>query len=161
MKKFLSILVVFSLALLIGCQENLINEPETATLNKGTESVSKNVLKICCEFQDPYYGTCKLNGCVTYTHKIVAISVNPMNSIYEVALHIDMDSELSDLTGIVHLPWRVQGWNEEIVNITEREGVTLRRYYEITNRNDVILGVEYLVTLEGIEIGKIWLEQIY
>ena len=161
MKKFFSILVVFSLALLIGCQENLINEPETATLNKGTESVSKNVLKICCEFQDPYYGTCKLNGCVTYTHKIVAISVNPMNSIYEVALHIDMDSELSDLTGIVHLPWRVQGWNEEIVNITEREGVTLRRYYEITNRNDVILGVEYLVTLEGIEIGKIWLEQIY
>lgn len=163
MKKFFLTLVIFLTALLIGCQENLINEPETISLDKKGESVTKGILNICCKVQDPVYGgTCTLNGDVTYTHQIVAMSMNPMgNSICEVALHLEMNSELFDLMGMIHLPWIVKGCSDAIVCIIEGEEVTLQRYYEISNRNDVLLGVYYLVTTEGVSIGEIWLEQIY
>jgi len=162
MKRIFFTLVIFSLALLLGCQEKLINEPEFTSLEKRSESVTKNALKICCEMQDPFYQICRLNGCVYYSNQIMAISMNPIgNRTYELALHLEINLDLCDLLGMVHLPWEVKGCCDESVCINEGEEVILQRYYEISNRSDVLLCVNYIVTLEGIVIGKTWLEQIY
>ena len=161
MKKFFSILVVFSLAFFMGCQENLINEPETSALNKEAESGLEDVIKICCPIQDPVYGMCSLNGCVIYTHQILAISMNPMgNSIYEIGLHLEMDSELCDLLGIVHLPWKAKGCYDDVIYISEEGIILLEKEYAIANRNDVLLCVNYLVTTEGVGIAEIWIDEI-
>ena len=158
MKKFFLTFVVFSLALLIGCQENLINEPETTSLNKKGETVTKDVIKICCAVQDPISGQCNLNGEVGYTHSIINRYMNPLG-LYEVALHLEMDSELCDVLGPIHLEWRVQGISDDIV-LASDEGIVVQKDYDITNRQDVQLCVNYLVTKEKVGITNIWIQEI-
>lgn len=159
MKKFFSTLVVFSVVLLIGCQESLINEPENTSLDKRVESVTKDVIKICCEVQDPLSGQCNLSGDLEYEHRIINRAMNPLG-LNEVALHLEMDSELCDLLGMVHAEWKVQGCCDDVIYVSEEGIVILEKEYNITNREDVRLYVNYLVTTEGVGIAEIWIEEV-
>ena len=84
MKNILFIAVSVSLALLIGCQENMVNEP-TDTLLKGDPSTSAsnqnsvfNTVKIEYELEDPTLGACKMTGKFSYAHKVITESMSPL-----------------------------------------------------------------------------------
>jgi hypothetical protein len=153
MKTFFITLVAFSLALIIGCQENLINEPESSSLLKDKRpEVSR--IKICCEVKDPEYGICRLNGCVDYTYTIITNKMGP-RKITEISLNIYMNSVLCDKLGMVHLEWRAEGRSSEIVTVSEEGILLLEKTYSITNRPDVVLLVKYLVTTNGVGIASV------
>lgn len=158
MKTFFVTLAAFSLALIIGCQESLINEPETSLLKKDEISASTttttNSIKICCEVRDPQYGSCNLNGFVKYVHQIINRAMNPMG-LYEISLKLHMDSKLCEKLGMVHLEWRAEGRSNDIVYVSEGGILLVEKTYWITNRNDVILLVKYLVTTNGVGISSI------
>ena len=158
MKTFFVTLVAFLLALIIGCQENLINEPGDSLLKKDeittSTTTTTNSLKICCEVRDPEYGACNLNGCVNYVHKIINRAMNP-TGLYEISLRLHMDSKLCDKLGMVHLEWRAEGRSDDIVYVSEDGILLLEKCYSITNRSDVVLLVKYLVTTNGIGISSV------
>ena len=153
MKTFFVTLVAFLLAFIIGCQENLINEPENS-LEKKTDSINRNSIKICCEIRDPQAGVCNLSGYVNYAHQIINRTMNPMG-LYEISLNLEMDSKLCDKLGMVHLEWRIQGKSNDIVYVSEEGILLVEKTYWITNRNNVVLLVKYLVTTNGVGIASV------
>ena len=158
MKKILVALVALSLALIIGCQENLLNEPEYS-LDKKSSNVKKDIIKICCPVQDPFTGGCSLHGCVAYVHKIMNRAMNPAG-LYEISLHLEMDSELCSRCGMVHLEWRINAKSDDIIYVSEDGIALVEKSYKITNREDVVLLVRYIVTTDGVQISGVNLAQI-
>jgi hypothetical protein len=153
MKNLIAIFVSLSLALMIGCQENLINEPESAALSKD-KAASQKSIKICCEVKDLTYGICTLNGCVNYFFEVINNKMGP-RKITEISLNIYMNSVLCDKLGMVHLEWRAEGRSSEIVTVSEEGILLLEKTYSITNRPDVVLLVKYLVTTNGVGIASV------
>lgn len=153
MKTFLVTLSAFLFAFIIGCQENMLNEPQTS-FEKKTDSINRNTIKICCEVRDHEYCSCNLNGRVNYVHQIINRAMNPMG-LYEISLRLQMDSKLCDKLGMVHLEWRIQGKSNDIVHVSEEGILLVEKTYWITNRNDVVLLVRYMVTTDGVGISSV------
>ncbi|MCW8810113.1 MAG: hypothetical protein OQJ93_01115 [Ignavibacteriaceae bacterium] len=158
MKNLFITLVTFSLALIIGCQENQLTEPNTS-LEKKTGSINRNIIQICCEVQDPFSGTCNLNGRVVYVHQKINRAMNP-TGLLEIALHLEMDSKLCDKLGLVHLDWNIKGKSDDIVYVSEEGILLMEKNYQISNRKDIVLHVQYLVTTDGVGISNIKLVKI-
>ena len=154
MKTFFVTLIAFSLALIIGCQENTVNEPANALLKHDDNLVTANTLKLNYEIQDPLYGSSRLSGTVSYVHQIINRAMNPVG-LYEISLHIEMNSELDDLLGMMHLEWIVRERSDDIVYVSEEGILLVEKTYWITNRNDVVLLVKYLVTTNGVGISSV------
>lgn len=154
MKTFFVTLAAFSLALIIGCQENMLNEPSGVALKHQDHLVSTNIIKLNYNVRDPLYGTCCLSGRVTYSFQILNRAMNP-TGLSEIAINIYINSELNDMLGMMHLEWRVEGRSDDIVYVSEDGIVLIEKCYSITNRNDVVLLVRYLVTTNGIGISGI------
>lgn len=153
MKTLIFAIAVCLMALLSSCQENAINEPETMHLNKD-KLPQINSMKICCEVRDPNYGVCNLNGCVNYTHELIREAMHP-RAVHMVSVKLYMNSILCDKLGMVHLEWRVEARTEDIVYVSEEGIALLEKSYTITNRNDVVLLVRYLVTTNGIGVADV------
>lgn len=158
MKKIFVALVALSLALIIGCQENFLNEPEYS-LDKKSSDVRKDILNICCRVQDPFAGGCNVNGCVTYVHKIINRAMNP-TGLFEISLHLQMDSELCSPLGLLHLEWKIKAKSDDIIYVSEDGIALVEKSYKITNRDDVLLLVRYLVTTDGVRISDVNLAEI-
>ena len=154
MKTLFVTLVAFLLAFIIGCQENLLNEPSDALLKQKDNLVTASTIKLDYELRDPSYGISKLSCKVSYVHQIINRAMNPMG-LNEIFLHIEMDSELDDLLGMMHLEWRIQGRSDDVVYVSEEGILLLEKCYWITNRNDVVLLVQYLVTTNGVGISGV------
>jgi len=154
MKNLILILAIISLALLSGCQDNPVIEPETSSLLKD-KVPEESTIKICCEVQDPNYGICNLNGCVNYNFEITSMTMSPRPGIYEISLMLYMNSVLCDRLGMVHLEWRVEGKSHDIVYVSEEGILLLEKSYWITNRTDAVLLVKYLVTTNGVGIASV------
>ena len=154
MKTFFVTLIAFSLVLIIGCQENMVNEPADVLLKHDDNLVKANKLKLNYELSDPLYGYSKVSGTVSYVHQIINRAMNPVG-LYEISLHIEMNSELDDLLGMMHLEWIVRGRSDDIVYVSEEGILLVEKTYWITNRNDVVLLVKYLVTTNGVGISSV------
>jgi len=152
MKTFFVTLAAFSLALFMGCQESMLNEPADPLLKGKDDLISTNMIKLNYNLRDPLYGTCCLSGRVTYSFQILNRAMNP-TGLNEIAIHIYINSEINDMLGMMHLEWRVEGRSDDIIYVSEDGIVLLEKCYSITNRNDVILLVRYLVTTNGIGIS--------
>ncbi len=61
---------------------------------------------------------------------------------------------------MMHLEWSSSGKSEDSMYINEEGIYILQKAYSITNRNDVVLAVQYLVTTEGVGVPNLWLELI-
>jgi hypothetical protein len=154
MKTIFLTLAAFSLALIIGCRESLINEPAEVLLKDKDNLVTTNTIKLKYDLRDPLYGSCNLFGKVSYTFQILNRAMNPIG-LSEISIHIVMDSELDDRFGMMHLQWRIQGRSDDIVNVSEDGILLLEKSYPITNRSDVVLLVKYLVTTNGVGISSV------
>ncbi|MBK9097734.1 MAG: hypothetical protein IPM14_06305 [bacterium] len=151
MKSLILVLVACLPVFFFSCQENLINQPETSQIQKDNLPLT-NSIKICCEVKDPRYGVCNLNGCVDFTLEIIREAMHP-RAIHMVSVKLYMNTILCDKLGMVHLEWRAEDRTEDIVYVSEDGIVLLEKSYWITNRNDVVLLVKYLVTTNGIGIA--------
>jgi len=154
MKNLFVIVAIISLALLSGCQENPVFEPQTSSLQKDKKP-EKNRIKICCEVQDPNYRVCNLNGYVDYYFEVTSMTMNPQPGTYEISLTLYMNAVLCDMLGMVHLEWRVEDKSHDIVHVSEEGILILEKSYWITNRTDVVLLVKYLVTTNGVGIASV------
>jgi hypothetical protein len=158
MKNLFLTLVVFSLALIIGCQENQITDPNTS-LEKTSSGIQMQIMKICCQVNDPLSGCCGVNGSVRYMHKVTNQNTNSVN-LKKVSLHLEMESELCSRLGMVHLPWIVKGISDDTFYVSEEGIVLLEKSYRISNRYDVVMSVVYLVTTEGVGISSVSLIEV-
>ena len=153
MKNFFSIIILMGIICLVSCQENIPTDPIT-NLSKPTPPIIHDKIPICCEVCDPLSGTCRLNGCVEYTHQIIDGPENP-DGLYTIRLTLQMLSKLCDKCMMMHPEWLIRGNGDLTVNVSE-EGIALvTRLYDITNRFDVALKVIYLVTTEGAGIASV------
>jgi hypothetical protein len=154
MKTFFVTLAAFSIALIVGCQESMLNEPADVLMKGKDNLVSTNTIKLKYALHDPLFGTTNLSGKVSYTFQIVNRVMNP-TGLKEISIHITMDSELDDLFGMMHLEWRIQGRSDDVVHVSEEGILLIEKCYSITNRSDVVLLVQYLVTTNGIGISGV------
>ena len=153
MKTLFITLVAFSLALIIGCQENMLNEPSETMLQKD-KLVNTNIINVNYEVRDPLYGTSKLTGQVTYTHQVINQPMGPIG-FKRISLQLSMDSELENLLGMSPLKWSVRGKSQDVVTVSEEGILLIEKSYWITNRTDVVLLVQYLVTTDGVGISGV------
>jgi hypothetical protein len=158
MKTLFALIVAFLLVFFLGCQENAVTEP-VFPLEKNDKPVTEQYMKICCELLDPQFGLCNLTGCVTYIHQIMNYSPNT-TGLYEISLSLEMDSELCDKLGMYHLEWNIKGRSKDIVYVSEDGIAIVEKSYWITNRNDEMLLVQYLVTTNGVGIANLSLVEI-
>src|SRR3989337_2771054 len=150
MKKLFFILVFFPVILFVGCQESSITEP-TQSFLKETNASLADTINLCCLLADPAGGNCQLTGSVIYVHQIIG-SQTEGDGLFLVSLSLDMNSILCSLDNPALSQWTIQGQSEDEFYISEEGIVVLEKYYLINNRSDIILGVHYLVTTEGVGI---------
>lgn len=154
MKTFFITLAAFSLALLIGCQENMLNEPSEAFLKQNDNLVTSNVLKLECDLRDPSYGISKLCGSVNYTIQVINDVMIPIG-LNRISLRLNINALLNDIYGMMHLEWGVEDRSLDVVTVSE-DGITiLEKCYSISNRTDVVLLIQYLVTTNGVGVASI------
>lgn len=154
MKTFFITLAAFSLALLIGCQENMLNEPSEAFLKQNDNLVTSNVLKLECDLRDPSYGISKLCGSVNYTIQVINDAMIPIG-LNRISLRLNINALLNDIYGMMHLEWGVEDRSLDVVTVSE-DGITiLEKCYSISNRTDVVLLIQYLVTTNGVGVASI------
>ena len=160
MKNLLVILVIISFALIVGCQEGIVNEPENS-LEKTSIDVNhyNNVIPLCCQVNDPFAGICGLNGYVTYIHKIINRAMNP-RGLKEVSLHLELQASLCSSLGMVHPEWKMKGMSDDIIHVSEDGIALLEKSYNISNRKDVVLLVRYLVSTNGVGVAGVSIVEI-
>ena len=107
---------------------------------------------------DPLIGVVEIVGEVYYTHELV--NSDQLSSQFLISVSLDFNTELNDMLGMMHLEWKSSGKSEDSMYISEEGIYILQKAYSITNRDDVVLIVQYLVTTEGVGIPNCWLELI-
>jgi hypothetical protein len=85
--------------------------------------------------------------------------MNPLSSKV-IALHLNIKACLNDIAGSANLQWRIEGRSYDLVSVSEEGILLLDKTYNITDRNDVVLYVQYLITTDGVGISSITLVQI-
>lgn len=154
MKTLFLILVAFLFALIIGCRESLINEPAETMLKQKDNLVNAHTVHINYEISDPLYGVSRLTGKVTFVHQLINQPMGPIG-FNRVSIQINIDSELENLFGMMRSKWRIQGRSFDIICVSEEGIVLIEKTYWITNRNDVVLLVRYMVTTDGVGISSV------
>lgn len=154
MKTFFITLAAFSLALLIGCQENMLNEPSEAFLKQNDNLVTSNILKLECDLRDPSYGISKLCGSVNYTIQVINDAMIPIG-LNRISLRLNINALLNDIYGMMHLEWGVEDRSLDVVTVSEDGINILEKCYSISNRTDVVLLIQYLVTTNGVGVASI------
>jgi len=160
MKFIISLIVLMFILILSGCQDYSPVEPNSQS-NKKANSQFEIIdrIDICCEVCDPISGVCRVLGMVEYVHNIIEVPENPAE-VYTISLTLDMSSQLCDRCMIMHKPWIAEGTSNHTVYVSEEGIAIVERGYLISNRNDIMLCVQYLVTTEGVGIPNMWIEEI-
>jgi hypothetical protein len=154
MKKLILIVYVFAIFFAVSCNENILTDQDSYLLSKPDVRKISDVIKICCEVFDPYSGACMVNGCVEYEHQLLP-GPKDGRDLYTVLLTLKMDSQLCDKLMMMHLEWLITGKSEDQIVVSEEGIAIVDKYYEITNRDDIVLFVQYLVTTEGVGVADI------
>lgn len=158
MKALTKLIIAVSLFISFGCNEVPTTEPE-AGIQKSCDPIIKEVINLCCNVQDPIMGACQVIGEVTYQHEIMDPQ-EKLSGISLVRVQLEMNAELCDRYGMVHLPWGIVGSSEDFVYVSEDGIYILQKAYPICHRNECVLVVQYLVTTEGVGIPNMWIDLI-
>jgi hypothetical protein len=153
MKNLFVALFVFSLALFIGCQENPVSQFEASPILK-IKPPTEQSIKLCCELKDPYSNVCNLKGRVDYVFEVIKNTMNP-RAITLISLRINIHASLCDKLRMMPCAWFIEGKSNEIVQVSEEGILLLEKSYSITNRNDVVLLVKYMVTKNGFGLSGV------
>ena len=164
MKKLFVLPVFFLILFFIGCQENPITEPVAERSERSSPLISKEgIINLCCSVSDPLSGECSVVGKLFYIHEVTTTN----NSIYAtIDLTIDVNAELCpEAIQFGVLPWNIvnktthsfavknlQSLNTTFKGESEKQFTQL---YTISNRNDIMLEIQFLVDLNELKITSI------
>jgi hypothetical protein len=154
MKTLLITLAAISLALIIGCQESMLNEPSEMIQKQSSDLVHTNIMYMNYEVMDPLYGTSKVTGAVTYIHEVINQPLGPIG-FKRISLQLSLNSELENLLGMSPVKWNIKGKSQDVVTVSEEGILLIEKSYWIANRYDVVLLVQYLVTTDGVGISSV------
>lgn len=157
MKKYYVIFILSLFIILPGCSDPIITEP-VSNLEKPAFP-HKGVIDVCCPLTDPLSGACNLVGTVMYYHEIIS-SPNCVEGLYTIQLWLEMDTEICDMLGMMHLAWTITQSSMDTVIVNEEGIVILEKNYMVSNRPDILLNVKYLITTGGVGIVDISIHRL-
>ena len=162
MKKFLSILAVFSALLLIGCQENSITDPiEQQDLQKTDDPlVHRGFIELdgILEVPGQPNSFLEINGQVGYVHRLVFVDPIPPAPQHYVSLSLQVNAELMDPFSPEDPIWTIADRTEDVIYVSEEGIYLLEKYYIIRDREDgLLLACRFLVTTDGVGLNEMWL----
>ena len=154
--------VVFSVLLLIGCQENSITDPIQDEGLQKTDDPSahqgifelEGILVVPGAFQSYY----SIQGQINYTHELVLLDPQPPAPQYYVSLSLNVNANLRDPSSPTDPLWGITGRSEDIIYVSEEGIYLLEKYYTIQGREDgMLLMCRFLVTTDGVGLNEMWL----
>ncbi len=142
----------------VGCSELPPTGP--AGVNEElSKPANQQIVKLDYKVEDPVSGFSEVVGELSCYHEVLT-KPSDNNSIYLVRVQLELEAELQDMLGMYHLKWGISGKSDDLVQIKGGSSYILKKIYPITNRNDCVLAVDYVVTTEGVGISDMWLEPI-
>jgi hypothetical protein len=160
---FLTI-VVFSVLLFIGCQENAITDPgSTEAINKSQALGKTNTIKYIPlegQLQDPIDLTnyVTITGMIAYEHELVFNDPIPPAPQYHISVNLSVQAVIRDGDQPVEIGGLVNGTSQDIFYVSEEGIYILERYYEVTGMTDgMVLFCRFLVTTDGLGLNSMWL----
>jgi hypothetical protein len=163
MKNLLLTLVIFSVLLLIGCQENSITDPIQNTELQKTDDPAVTTGTI------PLEGTLEIlnqpnsymiiNGQADYVHELFFVDPIPPAPQYYVNLSLNVYAELTNLSSPSDPIWIISTQTNDIFYVSEEGIYLLVKTFAVQGREDgLVLKCRFLVTTDGIGLNAMWLE---
>jgi hypothetical protein len=170
---FLTCMVLF-LVFTIGCQESSITDPTQPLaeiqdsqftnddlIKNDPGNVNHNIIGLKYQLADPGGGgICQLTGQVKYETTIIS-SITTVRKVW-VKVRLEMVALLCRSSESDHPPrWTIEKKTEDRVLLgnTDPQTKTLYKAYNICNRGDVKLYVEYLITSKSVKVVKVYLKR--
>ena len=152
MKVLLVLTTVFFLVLL-GCQENAVNPVETSSILKDRPVIQKTI-ELRYEIKYLNSNVYNLSGRANYVLEVIPDMMTPRATTYR-SLSINFHGMLCNKLAMRPCLFSVEGKSNDVVQVSEEGILLIDKYYPITNRNDIVLKVKYLVTTEGVGISRV------
>jgi len=161
MKNLFLTCMVLSLVFIFGCQESSITDPTQPLTKDEFGTVNHNVIGLKYKLADPRgAGTLDLTGQVSYNNTIIP-SIDDDGKIW-VKVRLEMIAQLSSIMRTEHPEWKIEEKTEDNMLFSNTGSVAKKLYktYSITNRDDVVLNVTYLVTLKSVRVAEVFFIRI-
>jgi len=161
MKNLLLTLSVFSVLLLIGCQENSITDPIlNESVQKG-QTTGENVISGSIPLEGlllvpgGFQSYFSIRGVINYTHELVLLDPIPPAPQYYINLDLSVSATLIDEE---HNIFRISSQSEDIIYDSGDLTYILEKSFPVLGRNDgMVLVCRFLVTADGVGLDVKWL----
>lgn len=161
MKDILIIILLSVVILLPSRSDSIINEFVNAPeFKKPFYITHKDIIYVCCSLIVPFSGECNLNRSITYVHEMLSALGNSNEDCCMVKVTLEMSSELYDYLGMMHPAWSIAESSEDTIRVSKEGIVILEKKYFVSNRPDIILNAQFIITTEGVGIGGLRLDKI-
>ncbi len=164
---FLTCMVLF-LVFIFGCQESSITGPtqplaedQDAQVNNNElipDPGNHNIIGLKYQLVDPRGGsTLDLIGQVSYKNTVLP-AITDIGKVW-VKVRLEMSSQLFYSRGSDHPKWKIEKKTEDNVLISNTGPATkkLLKKYTITNRDDILLYVTYLISFNSVKVVGVFL----
>lgn len=170
MKKLFFSLVVFSVLLIVGCQENSITDPvqNSTDVNKSDATTTAGYFKLQGSLENPYRvfnSYFVINGIADFQVTVQQLDPIPPNRQQIISLQLSIDAELSSICTTCSPPSNetsagvISAEISDVLNITDDSQKSLTKSFAIDKRDDgMFLKCTFLVSTSGVTLDKMWLE---
>ena len=168
MKKIFFVLIIFSVLILIGCQDNSNTNPVSFGSVDKIQAPKRNEItrgKILLDrilvvpgLGNTYY---QLNGSISFIEEYFKFNKEQSTINYDVMLRMDIDATLTDtdLPHHTHNSWNIVKDSEDKIYVSEEGIYILEKVYPVQGRTDNLqLVCKFLVTTDGVELSSVKLE---
>ena len=162
MKKLFLSFVVFSVLLLIGCQENSITDPVSSqTVNKDQNTeIIRGSIPLSGLLANPgggFNSFLEVDGQINYTHEKVYVNVPPLPR-YDISLKLDVNATLTDPQSPKQNYWTISSKSEDVFHVSEEGMYILEKSFSVDGRRDgMVLVCRFIVTTDGVTLNDKWL----
>ncbi len=170
MKKLLFSLVVFSVLLIVGCQENSITDPNPTQVStiKNSGSTISGTIQLQGSLDNPYpvfnsYLT--IDGTVDYQLTVNYLDPIPPNPQEIISVQLNVNAELTNICTVC-MPPVSESFAGAISSVTSdniytsNDGVqTITKTFPVLKRDDsMVLRCTFLVNTNEVTLEAMWLE---
>jgi hypothetical protein len=161
---FLTI-VVSSVLLLIGCQENSITDPVSVDPVNKTQNLSSTDTQGRFPLEgrlinpgdglNQYFA---IEGSIDYIHELVPLDPIPPAPQFFVSLKLNVNAELRDPLSPTDPIWTISDRTEDMIYVSEEGIYLLYKTFSVLGREDgLALVCRFLVTTDGVGLSEMWL----
>ena len=178
MKKLFLSFVVFSVLVVIGCQENTITDP-LITDSPGVKAVANetankdiprdftdhpDIIKFQKKLESPFTPvtafdkhTFVAGGTIKFEHNVDFL--NPPGPLYRVIVNLSINAELKETWLGGSACWTITGETKDVIYLSGNHSVTRIKYFEIKGRSDgMMLACRFGIDKDGIALINLWLD---